>query len=95
MISTATIASTEPAHIIRRLCKHWGHKFVVDYDETRGRVELPFGLCLLTAGAGELTVRLEAAPDIAMDRFELVVADHVQRMMRDATHTWHWMRQSH
>ncbi|NLX16856.1 MAG: DUF2218 domain-containing protein, partial [Ramlibacter sp.] len=31
--STAEIATIEPARIILRLCKHWGHKFAVRYDE--------------------------------------------------------------
>ncbi len=43
MISSATITTVEPARIILRLAKHWGHKFEVSYDDARGRVALPFG----------------------------------------------------
>jgi hypothetical protein len=90
--STATIATVEPARIILRLCKHWGHKFPVSYDDTQGRIELPSALCLLTAGEGTLTARLEGGPDTDLDRMEQVVADHAQRMARGETYVWHWQR---
>lgn len=92
-ISTATIASAEPARIILRLAKHWGHKWPVQYDEQQGRIELPMGVVRLQAGAGELGVRLEGAPEADMDRFEQVVAEHAQRMARGETYVWHWTRQ--
>lgn len=94
MISSTTITTVEPARIILRLCKHWGHKFEVEYDEARGRIDLPFGRCLLTAGADELSVRLEGTPEADMDKFEEVVADHAQRMARNETYAWNWVRQA-
>ncbi|WP_423459273.1 DUF2218 domain-containing protein [Ottowia sp. VDI28] len=93
-VSTATITTVEPARIILRLCKHWGHKFPVSYDDRQGRIELPLGLCLLAAGEGQLTARLEGAPGADMARFEEVVADHAQRMARDETYSWDWRRES-
>ena len=38
LTSTASIATVEPARIILRLCKHWGHKWPVQYDEQHGRI---------------------------------------------------------
>ena len=93
MISTATITTVEPARIILRLAKHWGHKWPVQYDEQQGRIELAMGVVLLRAGEGELAVRLEAVPDADMDRFEQVVAEHAQRMARGETYVWQWTRQ--
>ena len=92
MISTASITTVEPARIILRLCKHWGHKFPVSYDEAQGRIELPLGQCLLSAGEGQLGVRLEGVPDADMARFEQVVAEHAQRMARGETYVWDWAR---
>ena len=92
MISTATIVTAEPARIILRLCKHWGHKFSVAHDDAQGRVDLPFGPCVMLAGDGCLVFRLEGAPGNDMDRFEQVVADHAQRMARGETYTWDWQR---
>ena len=92
-ISTATIATVEPARIIARLCKHWGHKFAVTYDDAQGRIELPLGLCRLTAGDGHLTARLQGVPGADMARFEQVVAEHAQRMARGETYAWDWQRE--
>ena len=84
----------EPARIILRLCKHWGHKWPVQYDEQHGRIELPMGTVHLQAGEGRLTARLDAAPDADLDRFEQVVAEHAQRMARGETYVWDWRRQA-
>lgn len=92
-VSTATITTVEPARIVLRLCKHWGHKFPVSHDDTQGGIDLPFGRCLLTVGDGRLGVRLEGLSDADMDRFEQVVADHAQRMARGESYVWHWQRQ--
>ena len=94
MISSTTITTVEPARIILRLCKHWGHRFAVEYDEVQGCIDLPFGRCLLTAGTDELRVRLEGTPEADMDKFEEVVADHAQRMARNEIYAWNWVRQA-
>ena len=92
-IATATITTVEPARIILRLCKHWGHKFPVSYDDTQGRVELSNALLLMRAGEGQLIFRIEAPPDADIARLEQVVADHAQRMARGETYTWQWQRE--
>ena len=92
MISTASITTVEPARIILRLCKHWGHKFPVSYDDAQGRSELPLGQCMLSAADCQLSVRLEGVPDADMVRFEQVVAEHAQRMARGETYVWDWAR---
>ena len=94
LTSTATIATAEPARIILRLCKHWGHKFDVAYDDVQGRVDLPMGLCLMQAVEGQLRFRLEGAPDADLDRFEQVVAEHAQRMARGEAYVWDWRREA-
>lgn len=93
-VSTATITTVEPARIILRLCKHWSHKHPTSWDERQGRIELPMGLCLLSAGDGQLALRLEGKPGADMAHFEQVVADHAQRMARDETYAWDWQRQA-
>lgn len=92
-VSTATISTVEPGRIILRLCKHWGHKFAVSYDDAQGRIELPMGLCLLRVEEGGLSARLEGTPEADMAHFEKVVADHAQRMARGETYVWDWRRE--
>ena len=93
-VASASITTVEPARIILRLCKHWGHKFSVGYDDTQGRVELPSALLRMRAGEGQLSFRLEAQPGADIARLEQVVADHAQRMARGETYRWDWQRTS-
>ena len=88
--SSATITTVEPARIISRLCKHWGHKFAVSCDDAQGRIELPLGVVQLQVGEGQLTVRLQGLPGADMARFQQVVAEHAQRMARGETYQWAW-----
>ncbi len=90
--ASATITTAEPARIILRLCKHWGHKFAVSYDDTQGRVELSSALLLMRVGEGQLTFRIEAQPGADIAVLQDVVADHAQRMARGETFTWHWQQ---
>jgi hypothetical protein len=91
-IATATITTAEPARIILRLCKHWGHKFTVSYDDAQGRIEFPEAQCLMSAGDGQLTFRIEVQPQADIAQLEQVVADHAQRMARGETYVWNWQR---
>ena len=89
-VATATITTAEPARIILRLCKHWGHKFNVSYDDTQGRVELTDAVLSMTVGDGQLHLRIEAPAGAGIARLADVVADHAQRMARGETYTWDW-----
>ena len=91
-VSTATITTVEPARIILRLCKHWGHKWPVRYDDSSGEVDLPSGRVRMRAGDGKLTVRLEGVPGADMAHLEQVLAEHAQRMAREEVFEWNWTR---
>ncbi len=93
MISSARISTTAPSALIRRLCKHWGHKFPVNYDEEHGDVQLSKGRCVMQVVDDALQVQLEAASDDDLQHLERVVADHLQRMAgKDETLTFAWHR---
>jgi uncharacterized protein len=73
-------ATADAARVVRRLCKHWSHKYPVQLEETSGVIEL-----------GDVRVSLRAEPDrihIALEnplgevplRLTGVVAEHLQRM---------------
>lgn len=76
--SLAVIHTAQPERVMKRLCKHWGHKFPVDISEQQGRIELPMGVCRMLC-ADALTVELHSDPE-QMATFQQVVADHLQRM---------------
>ncbi|MBY8978024.1 DUF2218 domain-containing protein [Rhodobacteraceae bacterium NNCM2] len=76
--STATISSTRASGYLQQLCKHFGHKIPVEYTESDGRIELPFGTCRLKASDNVLTMTVEGAPD-DIARLEKVIGDHLAR----------------
>ncbi|WP_407297500.1 DUF2218 domain-containing protein [Stutzerimonas zhaodongensis] len=90
--STVQIETTDASRLIRRLCKHWSHKFEVSYDDQKGQIALGDTLCTLTAGEGSLTAQLQTEDEARLDQMETVVADHLQRMSADETFTFAWKR---
>jgi hypothetical protein len=88
--SVAHITSVNPSRLIRRLCKHWGHKFDVTYDEHQGYVPLPIGACRMQATETILTVALESNSDETLKKLEEVVAVHLIRMAHEETLSVSW-----
>lgn len=93
MQSLASVSTTNAARYLSQLCKHWSHRFVVAFDKTSGRIDLPTGVCLLTAGPGKLGLVLEAADDEGLTRLEDVVASHLNRFaFREGELAFAWTR---
>jgi len=78
--SHATIPTTSASRYLQQLCKHWSHKFAVDFTPERGTI--PFDetrRCKLDASADRLALRIEAADDAAVERMQGVVIEHLKR----------------
>ena len=81
--SSATIATPEATRLIKRLCTHWAHKFEVVFDADSGFVPFdPATSAHLRAETDRLHVSVEAADAAALQRYQEVVASHLQRMAR-------------
>ena len=93
MLSSAVqIQTSDPSRLIRRLCKHWSHKFEVDFDDRHGHIALGETQCSLAAGENSLTATLQTMDEEQLTRMEAVVADHLQRMSADETFNFVWQR---
>ena len=93
MQSLATVSTGNAARYLTQLCKHWSHRFAVAFDDASGRIELPAGLCRLTAGPGKLGVVIEAPDELALTRLETVVAEHLNRFaFREGALAFAWTR---
>ncbi len=77
-LATAQIPTAHASRYLQQLCKHWSHKFQVEFTPEHGRIEMSAAVCTLEAEPDVLTLRLEAAPD-DIERMEDVVARHLQR----------------
>lgn len=92
-VSTASVATDKAARYMVQLSKHWAHKFPVTGDEATSRIELPIGVCLLSAGLKQLGVVVEAASVDDLPRLEEVVASHLNRFaFREGELAFDWIR---
>ncbi len=78
--SHATITTASASRYLQQLCRHWSHKFAVEFTPEHGTI--PFDAsrtCTLDASAGALALRIEAADDATLERTQGVVIDHLKR----------------
>jgi hypothetical protein len=91
MTLTATVPTTNGSRYLQQLCKHWSHKFEVDFDADKGEITFPMGPIRMAAQAGALVVTIDPAPDADVERFKQVVADHLDRFaFKEAPLTFDW-----
>lgn len=94
LIATAQITTDNPQRLITRLCKHWGHKFPVSFDEQRGEIQLGLGPCVLEAHKSSLHVRVQAADNEQLLRLHTIVSEHLQRMAAAPLPEFIWDQQA-
>jgi uncharacterized protein len=78
--SRATIATPSASRYLQQLCKHWSHKFSVEFTPEHGLI--PFDetrRCTLDASTESLALRIEAPDDATLERTQSVVIDHLKR----------------
>jgi hypothetical protein len=90
MSAAVTRVPTDHAsRYLQQLCKHWAHKFPVEFTPLSGRIEMSAGVLILNADAEGLGLRLTAEP-AELERMEGVVAAHLQRFAFRETLTFDW-----
>lgn len=78
--SEARVATPNASRYLQQLCKHWSHKFTVEFTPEKGMV--PFSSdrsCVLKATPDTLTLRVDVADPAGLDRLQTVVVDHLKR----------------
>ncbi len=91
-ISVAHVPTASASRYLQQLCKHWGHKYPVEFDPKHGVISLPMGPVTMDAADGELKVELDAEDPAGLDRFEGVVAEHLQRFAFREELKFDWRR---
>ncbi|MDR2216485.1 MAG: DUF2218 domain-containing protein [Nevskiaceae bacterium] len=74
-------ATTEASRAIRRLCRHWSHKFQVQFDDSLGVIHLTDAKVTLHATPDRIHILLENPAGEVPPRLMGVVAEHLQRML--------------
>lgn len=79
-VSHADIATASASRYLQQLCKHWSHKFAVEFTPEHGTI--PFDetrTCTLDAAPDRLALKVEAADDATLERMQGVVIEHLKR----------------
>ena len=80
LVSNTVIPTANASRYLQQICKHWSHKFAVEFTPEHGRIPFDDGrVCLLDADDAALKLRLEAADAEALARGERVVIEHLKR----------------
>lgn len=88
---TAKVPTTNGSRYLQQLCKHWSHKFDVDFDAQQGVIAFPMGCIRMAAGTDAFTVTIEPEEGADVERFKQVVADHLDRFaFREAPLPFDW-----
>jgi len=92
--SHAKVPTASASRYLQQLCKHWSHKFAVEFTPEHGVI--PFDetrRCTLDAAPDRLALRIEAGDDATLERTQGVVIDHLKRFgFREALDEVKWER---
>jgi hypothetical protein len=95
-VSQARAATSSASRYLVQLCKHWSHKFPVEYTPAWGRVPFPSGaVCTFEARDGSLAMTVDAPDEETLVRMQTVVGEHLKRFaFREDLGEINWTRRS-
>ena len=84
-MNTITGEATTPdaSRAMKRLCRHWSHKYEVQFDDSSGVIHLNDVRLTMHAAGDRLTVTLANPAGEVPQRLLGVVSEHLQRMAGD------------
>jgi hypothetical protein len=78
--SVSSVKTDHASRYLQQLCKHWSHKFTIEFNETAGKVPFsPETSLELNAATSSLLMTLHVENPQDLDRMQTVVADHLKR----------------
>jgi len=88
--SHADVATEHASRYLQQLCKHWAHKFPVEFNPTHGTIDLSLGRTVMDADASALHITVSTDEAGSIERLESVVADHIKRFAFREELTFDW-----
>lgn len=88
--SRVDVATEHASRYLQQLCKHWAHKFPVEFDPTHGTIDLSMGRTIMDADATALHISVTSDEAGSLERLEAVVADHIKRFAFREELTFDW-----
>lgn len=91
--TSAKVVTLSGSKYLQQLCKHWSHKFAVEFDSQQGRIPFPEDqLITLQAEADHLLVTITAENAEDLPRLETVLANHLVRFAFREELVFDWQR---
>lgn len=79
-VSEARVPTPSASRYLQQICKHWSHKFAVEFTPHNGRIPFaPDRSCDFAATDDALTMRIQAGDEATLERTQNVVIDHLKR----------------
>ena len=75
----AEMPTAHASRYLQQLCKHWSHRFAVEFDATHGVVHFDGADAVLDAEAQRLLLALEGGDRARLARLGEVVTEHLKR----------------
>ena len=75
----ARVATDEPARFMKQLCRHFGHKLAVEFDDKHGSIVFAAGRCDLSAEAEALELVASSDSEEGAARVAEVIGSHLTR----------------
>ena len=87
----AALQTDRGARYMMQLCRHFGHRHEVAWNETSGVLKFPFGSCKLETDESTLSLVVEAPDSEGLERVKRVVGSHLERFghREQLTVAWH------
>ena len=76
---TAEIATAQGSRYLQQLCKHWSHRFAVEFDARHGMVHMTGADCTFDVTGEGLRLVLSGEDTAVLERLSGVVEEHLQR----------------
>jgi hypothetical protein len=78
--SQTIIPTASASRYLQQLCKHWSHKFAVEFTPGHGTISFDeTRRCTFDASPERLVLRIDAADDATLERMQGVVIEHLMR----------------
>ena len=79
-MARAAVVTPQASRYLQQLCKHWSHKYPVEFTAEAGRIAFSEGrVADFAAEGGVLAITLSAPAADQLPRFQAVIIDHLKR----------------
>lgn len=92
--TTAIVPTAHASRYLQQLCKHWAHKFSIEFTPEHGQIDLGENRIVTLDADSEKLIATVEAPQQALSQMEDVVASHIIRFAFREELAFNWVKNS-